>query len=127
MKVLALALFLIAAPALAEPPNEPPDDFTSSPVKMLLHCTHRGLSRVAEVLAEFWGEVPVVMSRLSSTSVFILFVSAPPHNTSTLVVRKTTKDGDEACIVWSGSSPGESYLVAPSPVWLEPKDDETDT
>ena len=127
MKALALTLALIAAPVFAVPPEEPPEDFTSYPVRMLLHCTTGGLGRIAEVLAESWQEVPVVMSRLSRTSTFILFVSAPPHNTSTLVVSKTTKDGVEACVVWSGSSVGESFSVAPSPVWPNPKPKGTDT
>ena len=125
---LLVAAFLggFFVPTFAAEPNEPPEDFTSYPVRMLLHCTTGGLGRIAEVLAESWQEVPVVMSRLSRTSTFILFVSAPPHNTSTLVVSKTTKDGVEACVVWSGSSVGESFSVAPSPVWPNPKPKGTD-
>ena len=118
MKALILALALIAAPALAQSPPPPPD-MKSMRVQILIHCVE-GLSRMAEVLANDFGETPVVMSQLKENTHFILF-SNEPRTTSTLVIHRTSKDSDSACIIWTGSSPGASFAIAPDPEYPEPQ------
>ena len=76
---------------------------------------------MAQLLRDDWQEVPVVMSVLSRNTTFYFFVGPPPHNTSSLVILKTGKDVNEACLLWSGASNGLSYMTNPAPDYPEPK------
>jgi hypothetical protein len=119
MKALILALALIVSPVMAQPP-QPPADIESSPVQIMVHCVG-SLTRMAEILASGWAEVPVVMSELKPDVNFILFSN---HNfsTSTLVIHRASKESDSACIIWTGvaANPGGSFVVNANPVFPEP-------
>jgi len=104
--------------------GEPPADMQVERVEFEIHC-FEGLSRMVEVLADHFGEVPVVMSELGSNTHFVLF-SNEAHTTSTLVIHKTSEDRGDACIIWSGSSPGLSFAIASNPEYPEPKQRGTD-
>lgn len=116
MKKLLLALALVVSPVMAQ---TPPSDMNSMRVQILIHCVE-GLSRMAEVLADDFGEVPVVMSELKPNTQFILFVNEE-RTTSTLVIHRTAKEQDSACIIWTGSSPGASFSIAPNPEYPKPQ------
>ena len=97
-----------------------PPDMTSLRVQILIHCVD-GLSRMAEILADDFGEVPVVMSELKPNTHFVLFTNEA-RTTSTLVIHRTSKDKDTTCVIWTGSSPGASFAIAPDPQFPpEPK------
>ena len=119
MKALILALALVMSPVMAQPP-QPPADIESSPVQIMVHCVG-SLTRMAEILASGWAEVPVVMSELKPDVTFILFSN---HNfsTSTLVIHRASKESDSACIIWTGvaANPGGSFVVNANPVFPEP-------
>ena len=119
MKALILALALIVSPVMAQPP-QPPADIESSPVQIMVHCVG-SLTRMAEILASGWAEVPVVMSELKPDVNFILF-SNRDSSTSTLVIHRASKESDSACIIWTGvaATPGGSFVVNANPVFPEP-------
>ena len=121
-----ILIFLAAAslggffmPAQAQPP-QPPADIESSPVQIMVHCVG-SLTRMAEILADGWAEVPVVMSELKRGVNFILF-SNRDSSTSTLVIHRASKESDSACIIWTGvaSTPGGSFVINANPVFPEP-------
>ena len=116
---LALTLALMVSPALAQPP-QPPADIESSPVQIMVHCVG-SLTRMAEILADGWAEVPVVMSELKPDVNFILF-SNRDSSTSTLVIHRASKESDSACIIWTGvaANPGGSFVINANPVFPEP-------
>ncbi len=117
MKKLLLALALVVSPAMAQ---TPPADIESSPVQIMVHCVG-SLTRMAEILADGWAEVPVVMSELKPDVNFILF-SNSDSSTSTLVIHRASKESDSACIIWTGvaANPGGSFVVNANPVFPEP-------
>ena len=117
MKKLLLALAFVVSPAMAQ---TPPSDIESSPVQIMVHCVG-SLTRMAEILASGWAEVPVVMSELKPDVNFILF-SNRDSSTSTLVIHRASKESDSACIIWTGvaATPGGSFVINANPVFPEP-------
>ena len=67
-----------------------------------------------EILERDHQEIPMLMSHLTPNMSLILFVN---HNstTSTLVATRRTKEKEQACIVFGGSSNGTSFSLNPSP------------
>ena len=117
MKAIAIAISLIAAPVFAANPSEPPAGMYQQPVRLLLNCFD-SFARLSEVLLEYWQEVPVMASVMSDVSTIFVFTNKQ-KTTSTLVVFKSQKDTEEACILWSGSSggePGMPWHPAPSSI-----------
>jgi len=117
--LIFLAATLLGGFFMPTQAQSPPPDMTSLRVQILIHCVD-GLSRMAEVLADDFGEVPVVASELKSNTHFILFANES-RTTSTLVIHRTSKDKDSACIIWTGSSPGASFAIAPDPEYPKPQ------
>lgn len=116
IKYIILALALISAPVIAADPNEPPAGMYQHPVRLLLNCFD-SFARLSEVLFEHWQEVPVMASVMSDVSTIFVFTNKQ-KTTSTIVVSKSYKDTEEACILWSGESkdnPGMSFSLNPSP------------
>ena len=118
MKALTLALALIASPALAQEP--PPVGLKPMVRPFQLFCAD-SVEFLNTLLREEFQEVGVVMSRLSPTTTFVLYVNED-LTTSSLVIAKTRKDREQACLVWSGKSDGLSYSTNPAPDWPEPKE-----
>ena len=75
------------------------------------------------VLGDQWGEAPVLMSQMNERTTVVLFVNED-KTTSTLVITRITKNSEETCIMWSGSSDGMSFSLNPKPVF-PPKKTET--
>jgi len=117
MKALTLALALIASPALAQQP--PPVGLKPVVRPFQLFCAD-SIEFLNTLLREEFAEVNVVMSRLSPTTTFVLYVNED-LTTSSLVITKRSKDREEACLVWSGKSDGLSFSTNPAPDWPEPK------
>jgi len=110
--LLAIALSFIGTPLLAD--VERPEDMFDKPVKVMLHCFPT-FSRVVELLAKDYQEVPVMMAHMSATTTMIWFTNRD-MSASTLVVTKMYKDTEESCIMWNGSSePGMSFSLNPEP------------
>jgi hypothetical protein len=97
VKSLFLALVLISTPLLADK-HDRPEGMFSQTVPILLNCFD-SFARMVEVLGDQWGEAPVVITRI-------------------------TKNSEETCIMWSGSSDGMSFSLNPQPVF-PPKKTET--
>ncbi len=94
--------------------QEPPADMYHEQVPIGIHCVD-SFQRMTEILLEYHGEFPIIMSEMSETTTIILFVNAE-HTTSSFVVNKKYKDSDTACIIWGGKSPdGLSLIVNPNP------------
>ena len=111
MKRLALILAFVAAPALAQQPPPVGLNPVVKPFKLFCASSFEFLNNLLG--AEF-GEVALVMSHLSPTTTFLLYVNED-STTSSLVITKQSDDREEACLVWSGKSDGMSYSTNPSP------------
>ena len=106
---------LIAAMLLTQAPM--PDDMYTFDVPFQLACTPSFTSMV-EHLEKDYGEIPMVMSHMSVDTTIVLFVNKE-QTTSTLVVTRSNKDREEACILWGGQSNGTSLSINPNPVYPE--------
>ena len=122
MKALALALALIASPALAQ---SPPAGIKPVVVRMQLFCAD-SFEFLVNVLAVDFGEIPVAGGYLKegaeSSTTWTFFRNAS-NTSSTIVITKTTKRGEQACLTWSGSSEsGYAFAVNQDPQFPpEPK------
>ena len=96
-----------------------PDDMYTFDVPFQLACTPSFTSMV-EHLEKDYGEIPMVMSHMSLDTTIVLFVNKE-QTTSTLVVTRSNKDREEACILWGGQSNGTSLSINPNPVYPEEK------
>ena len=92
-----------------------PDDVYPLEVDMQLACVN-SFSRIIEILQEVYSEIPMVMSHLSPSETFVLFVNES-MTTSTLVITKRFKDREESCILWGGQSNGSSFSINPTPTF----------
>ncbi len=110
MKILALIFALVASPALAQ---SPPAGIKPVMVRMQLFCAS-SFEFLNNLLGAEFGEVALVMSHLSPTTTFLLYVNEDA-TTSSLVITKRSKNREEACLVWSGKSDGMSYSTNPAP------------
>ena len=116
MKSILLFLCIISSPVLAE--VDRPEDMVDQQVPILLHC-FPSFARVVELLGRDYQEAPVMMSYMSSTTTMVWFTNKD-RSSSTLVVTKSSKDAEESCIMWNGSSePGMSFSVNPEPNFPE--------
>ena len=116
MKSILLFLCIISSPVLAE--VDRPEDMVDQQVPILLHC-FPSFARVVELLGRDYQEAPVMMSYMSSTTTMVWFTNKD-RSTSTLVVTKSSKDAEESCIMWNGSSePGMSFSINPEPNFPE--------
>jgi len=106
---------LLAAFLLTQLPM--PDDMYTFDVPFQLACTPSFTSMV-DHLEKDYGEIPMVMSHMSVDTTIVLFVNKE-QTTSTLVVTRSNKDREEACILWGGQSNGTSLSINPNPVYPE--------
>lgn len=105
---------LLAAFLLTQQPM--PDDMYTFEAPFTLACTPSLMSMVRH-LEKDYAEVPIMMSQVGTYTTLILFVNKE-HTTSTFVVSKKNKEGEEACIIWGGQSPnGGAYSVNPNPIF----------
>ena len=108
---------LLAAFLLTQLPM--PDDMYTFDVPFQLACTP-SFTSMMEHLEKDYGEIPMVMSHMSVDTTIVLFVNKE-QTTSTLVVTRSNKDREEACILWGGQSNGTSLSINPNPVYPEEK------
>ena len=111
MKELIVAMLLTQLPM--------PDDMYTFDVPFQLACTP-SFAIMVEHLEKDYGEIPMVMSHMSVDTTIVLFVNKE-QTTSTLVVTRSNKDREEACILWGGQSNGTSLSINPNPVYPEEK------
>ncbi len=119
MKKLLLALALVVSPVMAQ---NPPMGIKPITVQMQLFCAD-SFEFLMNVLAADFKEYPVMMGYLKegqSQAHTLIYFTNKEKTQSTLVVSKTSKDKEEACIIWSGESPsGMSFSVNPNPEFPE--------
>ena len=104
---------ILMMPVLVKAQETMPDDMYEFAVPMDFMCVD-SFARMIEILEKDYQEIPMVISHLTPNMSLILFVN---HNstTSTLVATKRTKEKEQACIVFGGSSNGTSFSLNPSP------------
>ena len=119
MKKLLLALALVVSPVMAQ---NPPIGIKPVIVNMQLFCAE-SFEFLMNVLAADFKEYPVMMGYLKegqSQAHTLIYFTNKEKTQSTLVVSKTSKDKEEACIIWSGESPsGMAFSVNPNPEFPE--------
>ena len=119
MKKLLLALALVVSPVMAQ---NPPVGIKPVMVNMQLFCAE-SFEFLMNVLAADFKEYPVMMGYLKegqSQAHTLIYFTNKEKTQSTLVVSKTSKDKEEACIIWSGESPsGMAFSVNPNPEFPE--------
>jgi uncharacterized membrane protein len=92
-----------------------PDDMYEFAAPMTLMCVD-SFTRMMEILAKDYREIPMVISHLTQSMSVILFVNHD-STTSTVVVTKRTKEKEQACIVFGGASNGTSFSLNPNPTF----------
>ena len=108
MKLIATAfLFILMAVSHANERNAPADMQTLD-VKFRVHCLP-SFSRMTKFLASY-GEKPVMLSRMSA-KIVIAFFTNKEFSKSTLVVSRVSNNSEDACILWGGTSNGESFSL----------------
>ena len=119
MKKLLLALALVVSPVMAQ---NPPIGIKPITVQMQLFCAD-SFEFLMNVLAADFKEYPVMMGYLkegAQQAHTLVYFTNKAKTQSTLVVSKTSKDKEEACIIWSGESPsGMAFSVNPNPEFPE--------
>lgn len=119
MKKLLLALALVASSVMAQ---NPPIGIKPITVQMQLFCAE-SFEFLMNVLAADFKEYPVMMGYLKegqSQAHTLIYFTNKAKTQSTLVVSKTSKDKEEACIIWSGESPsGMAFSINPNPEFPE--------
>lgn len=115
MKKLLLALIFISFPSIAAEYRDPPSDMNIQHVTFQIHCV-ASFSRMVDVLTEYYGEKPLVMSELGPKLVLTFFINKDLTTSSLVVTRydkKSPKDL-ESCIIWKGESPeGKAFMIPP--------------
>jgi hypothetical protein len=104
---------IVMMPVFVKAQEPMPDDMYEFAVPMNFMCVD-SFVRMMEILERDHQEIPMLMSHLTPNMSLILFVN---HNstTSTLVATRRTKEKEQACIVFGGSSNGTSFSLNPSP------------
>jgi uncharacterized membrane protein len=92
-----------------------PADMYEFAAPMTLMCVD-SFTRMMEILAKDYREIPMVISHLTQSMSVILFVNHD-STTSTVVVTKRTKEKEQACIVFGGASNGTSFSLNPNPTF----------
>ena len=104
---------ILMMPVLVKAQETMPDDMYEFAVPMTFMCVD-SFVRMMEILEKDYQEIPMLMSHLTPNMSVILFVNST-STTSTLVVTKRTKEKEQACIVFGGSSNGTSFSLNPNP------------
>lgn len=116
IKALALTAALIGGFFSSAHSQQPmPKDMYEFAAPMTFMCVD-SFVRMMEILEKDHQEIPMVVSHLTPSMSLILFVNSL-STTSTAVVTKRTKDKEQACIVFGGSSNGTSFSLNPNPVF----------
>jgi hypothetical protein len=92
-----------------------PEDMYEFAAPMTFMCVD-SFVRMMEILEKDYQEIPMLMSHLTPNMSVILFVNST-STTSTVVVTKRTKEKEQACIVFGGSSNGTSFSLNPNPIF----------
>lgn len=108
-------MLIIMAPVLVKAQEIMPDDMYEFAAPMNFMCVD-SFVRMMEILEKDYQEIPMLMSHLTPNMSVILFVNST-STTSTLVVTKRTKEKEQACIVFGGSSNGTSFSLNPNPTF----------
>ena len=106
---------ILMMPILVKAQEPMPDDMYEFAVPMNFMCVD-SFVRMMEILERDHQEIPMLMSHLTPNMSVILFVNST-STTSTLVVTKRTKEKEQACIVFGGSSNGTSFSLNPNPTF----------
>ena len=108
-------MLIIMAPVLVKAQERMPEDMYEFAAPMNFMCVD-SFVRMMEILERNYQEIPMLMSHLTPNMSVILFVNST-STTSTLVVTKRTKEKEQACIVFGGSSNGTSFSLNPNPTF----------
>ena len=104
---------ILMMPVFVKAQENMPDDMYEFAAPMNFMCVD-SFVRMMEILEKDYQEIPMLMSHLTPNMSLILFVNSK-STTSTLVVTKRTKEKEQACIVFGGSSNGTSFSLNPNP------------
>jgi hypothetical protein len=104
---------ILMTPVFVKAQETMPEDMYEFAVPMDFMCVD-SFTRMMDILAKDYQEIPMVISHLSPNMSLILFVNST-STTSTLVATKRTKEKEQACIVFGGSSNGTSFSLNPNP------------
>jgi hypothetical protein len=103
------------APVLVKAQETMPEDMYEFAVPMNFMCVD-SFVRMIEILEKDYQEIPMLISHLTPNMSLIIFANST-STTSTVVVTKRTKEKEQACIVFGGSSNGTSFSLNPNPVF----------
>ena len=106
---------IVMMPVFVKAQEPMPDDMYEFAVPMNFMCVD-SFVRMMEILERDHQEIPMLMSHLTPNMSVILFVNST-STTSTLVVTKRTKEKEQTCIVFGGSSNGTSFSLNPNPIF----------
>ncbi len=106
-------MLIIMAPVLVKAQETMPDDMYEFAAPMNFMCVD-SFVRMMEILEKDYQEIPMLMSHLTPNMSVIIFANSE-STTSTVVVTKRTKEKEQACIVFGGSSNGTSFSLNPNP------------
>ena len=106
---------ILMMPVLVKAQEPMPEGMYEFAVPMNFMCVD-SFVRMMEILERDHQEIPMLMSHLTPNMSVILFVNST-STTSTLVVTKRTKEKEQACIVFGGSSNGTSFSLNPNPTF----------
>mgnify|MGYP005992117397 FL=1 len=108
-------MLVIMSPVLVKAQEKKPDDMYEFAAPMNFMCVD-SFTRMMDILEKDYQEVPMLVSHLTPNMSMIVFVNSKA-TTSTLVVTKRTKDKEQACIVFGGTSNGTSFSLNPNPIF----------
>ena len=106
---------ILMMPVFVKAQEPMPEDMYEFAAPMNFMCVD-SFVRMMEILEKNYQEIPMLMSHLTPNMSVILFVNST-STTSTLVVTKRTKEKEQACIVFGGSSNGTSFSLNPNPTF----------
>jgi len=106
---------ILMMPVLVKAQETMPDDMYEFAVPMNFMCVD-SFVRMIEILEKDYQEIPMLISHLTPNMSLIIFANST-STTSTVVVTKRTKEKEQACIVFGGSSNGTSFSLNPNPVF----------
>ena len=104
---------ILMTPVFVKAQENMPDDMYEFAAPMNFMCVD-SFVRMMEILEKDYQEIPMLMSHLTPNMSVIIFANSE-STTSTVVVTKRTKEKEQACIVFGGSSNGTSFSLNPDP------------
>jgi len=104
---------ILMTPVFVKAQENMPDDMYEFAAPMNFMCVD-SFVRMMEILEKDYQEIPMLMSHLTPNMSVIIFANSE-STTSTVVVTKRTKEKEQACIVFGGSSNGTSFSLNPNP------------